>query len=164
MAKYTDDELLQLEFGKLRVIEIVRVKGKYTKALCECDCGNTKTFRLSAIVSGNTTSCNCKRSEANLSELPHSKRLMIIWDNIVGRCYRPRDDSYRWYGAVGITMCDEWRYGFRTFYYWAIENGYKEGLVIDKDELCEKLSISPKIYSPKTCKWTTREANLRREW
>lgn len=32
-------------------------------------------------------------------------------------------------------------------------------LVLDKDIICEKENISPKIYSPKTCMWVTVAEN-----
>lgn len=32
-------------------------------------------------------------------------------------------------------------------------------LVIDKDILCTKLNIRPKIYSPETCLWITKKEN-----
>ncbi len=131
---------------------------------CLCDCGTIKEYRLSAVVSGNSTSCNCLRSLNTVKDLPFSKAIMSSWDNIIGRCHRPRNTSYEWYGEKGIIMCDEWRYNFREFYKWSMSHGWREGYVLDKDELCEKLCIEPKIYAPNTCQWVTREYNLRKEW
>lgn len=32
-------------------------------------------------------------------------------NNIVDRCYNPRNKSYRDYGARGVSVCDRWRFG-----------------------------------------------------
>ena len=46
-----------------------------------------------------------------------------------------------------------------AFKEWALSNGYNDSLSIDKDIICERENISPKIYSPKTCIWVTRSEN-----
>lgn len=56
-------------------------------------------------------------------------------------------------------MCDEWLDSPDAFIKWCEENGYEENLVLDKDILCDKLGISPKIYSPSTCMFITRAEN-----
>ena len=92
----------------------------------------------------------------------HSKsstKLYRVYDNMKTRCYNPNSEDFKSYGALGVTICKEWLDSFESFYLWALANGYKEGLTIDKDELCEAQKIIPKIYSPKTCQWITRQAN-----
>jgi len=76
------------------------------------------------------------------------------------RCYNTNDTAYKQYGAKKVTVCKEWRDSFTAFYGWAIANGYEEGLQIDKDELCEAQNIAPKVYSPTTCQFVTREHNI----
>ena len=51
-------------------------------------------------------------------------------------------------------MCDEWlgENGFSSFYKWALDNGYQEGLTIDRiDENGN--------YEPSNCQWITRSEN-----
>lgn len=79
--------------------------------------------------------------------------------NIKRRCYDTSFPAYQFYGAKGVTVCDEWLKDPFKFIKWSLDNGYEEGLVIDKDILCNELSIEPKIYSPKTCKWITHKEN-----
>lgn len=86
-------------------------------------------------------------------------RLHQIWRGMKRRCTEPNAMGYNLYGAKGVTVCDEWLKSYAAFKYWSLNNGYTDTMTIDKDELCEKNNISPKIYSPETCIWKTREEN-----
>jgi len=83
-------------------------------------------------------------------------KLYIVWDNIISRCYNPKDDKYRFYGAIGVSVCEEWRNDYHSFVEWALGNGYKIGLHIDKDTKGDG-----KLYSPDTCCWLTPKENQR---
>ncbi len=39
---------------------------------------------------------------------------------------------YKNYGGRGIAVCSEWRNDFMSFYNWAVANGYKEFLTLDR--------------------------------
>lgn len=68
------------------------------------------------------------------------------------RCYDTTYKSYRFYGALGITVCDEWLYNPESFETWSMENGYEDTLSIDRID-------SSKCYSPDNCRWITRNEN-----
>ena len=68
------------------------------------------------------------------------------------RCYNPNNRSYKNYGGRGITVCQEWKEDFQTFYDWAIANGYKKGLEIDRIDVNGN-------YEPDNCRWTTSKKN-----
>lgn len=74
------------------------------------------------------------------------------------RCYYKKNNSYKNYGAKGVTVCKEWREDIKSFYNWAINNGWKEGLQLDKDIKGDGL-----LYSPDTCCFVTHEENNRRK-
>ena len=59
-------------------------------------------------------------------------RLYRIWCNMKSRCYNPNTPKYKDYGGRGIRMCNFWKYSFEEFARWAKENGYKDGLTIDR--------------------------------
>ncbi|MDE6911097.1 MAG: hypothetical protein K2P44_11570 [Lachnospiraceae bacterium] len=59
-------------------------------------------------------------------------RLRRIWSDMKARCYNPASDSFRNYGARGITVCREWKNDFTAFSVWAMEHGYRQNLSIDR--------------------------------
>ena len=54
------------------------------------------------------------------------------------------------YGGRGITVCEEWRSGFEAFRDWAFENGYQNGLSLDRIDVNGN-------YEPSNCRWINVE-------
>ncbi|MFZ2809433.1 MAG: hypothetical protein WAZ60_23865 [Desulfosalsimonadaceae bacterium] len=71
------------------------------------------------------------------------------------RCYRPSHDSYKHYGARGITVCSEWLESFPVFYIWAMGNGYRDDLTIDRID-------NDGNYEPSNCRFVTMKFQNRR--
>lgn len=145
-------------FGRLTALyRLHNTKGR-TKWLCICECGNLKEITLSDLQSGRVNSCGCLHSEVLIQRnLKHGKRhtkLYAVWRSIKTRCNNTADKNYKNYGARGIKMCDEWLHDFMSFYTWAMNNGYKEGLSIDRIN-------NNGNYEPNNCQWTTREVQSR---
>ena len=78
-------------------------------------------------------------------------RLHNIWKNMLERCTNPNHKNYEIYGGRGITVCDEWLASFDIFYEWAIHNGYKEQLSLDRIDVDGG-------YNPSNCRWVTQKA------
>ena len=81
-------------------------------------------------------------------------RIYRIYKAMKTRCNSPKDTSYKDYGAKGITVCSLWESSFMSFYTWAMENGYKDDLSVDRID-------STKGYSPENCRWVTAKEQSR---
>lgn len=84
------------------------------------------------------------------------RKLKQTWRGMLHRCHKPSPSQYKdgtvYYYLKGISVCDEWRSDFEAFYSWALANGYKPGLTIDR--------IDPDgDYSPQNCRWLTKKEN-----
>lgn len=156
MRKLKDD-LTGMKFGRLTVIGVHGCGERKIQYVCQCDCGGVKVTRADALKSGGCKSCGCLKKEqdrinltANHSHKMSGSRIYSIWDGMKGRCYNKNNARYFDYGGRGIIVCDEWKNSFEKFYNWAIKNGYKENLTIDRIN-------NDGNYEPKNCKWSTNE-------
>lgn len=127
--------------------------------LTKCECGNTKELRVDHLLKKETVSCGCiTRTRNRLS----GHKLFPVWQSMISRCYKPKNHRYEYYGGDGVEVCDEWRTNFIAFFNWAIANGWKEGLQLDKDILYKKkFGTQGKLYSPDYCQFITHRENMR---
>jgi hypothetical protein len=128
-----------------------------------CECGKsvfTQPFKFNKRI---TKSCGCKNNEIiskknsthGLSKHP----LFSVWAGIIARCYSGSGTKYRYYGERGVKVCEEWKINFKSFYDWAINNGWEKGKQIDKDIIPRKLGIPGLLYSPELCCIVTNKEN-----
>lgn len=75
------------------------------------------------------------------------ERLYGVWKNMRQRCRDKNKEHYDRYGGRGISVCSEWN-DYLIFREWAIKNGYKEGLTLDRID-------TNGDYIPQNCRFVT---------
>lgn len=160
--KFDVEDLVGQRFGNLVVTRKApnhRQPGGKSVVMweCMCDCGNSIITTGGSLKSGHTKSCGCLHreitSKINYKHGLYEDRLYNIWTSIKQRCYNSKSQTYHYYGARKIIMCEEWLTDFTNFYNWAIASGYKDDLSIDRIDVNG-------IYEPSSCRWADRYTQM----
>lgn len=141
--------VLGRKFNRLTVIAEYSKNGRVYRH-CLCDCGKYVDTTLDKLESGHTKSCGCIKKGINSKHGFSDTRLYRIYRKMLRRCYVPEEPAYKYYGAKGIKICDEWLKDRSAFLKWSIENGYSDRLTIDRINVYGN-------YEPNNCRWATKK-------
>lgn len=143
-------------YGRLVVIKRSYIdKGKHIRWECLCECGKFVYIRAQSLKNGHTKSCGCLNTEKRLERITthglSSLPIYHVWKGMRQRCTNPKNNRYHRYGGRGIKICSEWE-NAEVFIKWALENGYKKGLTIEREN-------NNGNYTPGNCCFVTIKIN-----
>lgn len=134
------------DLGMVQVTE----KTKRRIGVYECnDCKRHFEAMTETVKARNQERCNSCASKLRAKKHGMRKHpLNSTINNMVQRCENPKTEFYPDYVGRGIKVCEEWRNSREMFFNWALQNGWEEGLTIDRIDV-------DKGYSPDNCRFTT---------
>lgn len=156
------EDMCGKKIGRLRVVNFSHKNENGWHWLCQCDCGNTAIRRTSELKKVSSAGCrecandvksDVARIHGGSGRNRNPSKLYMVWCTMRRRCNSIKDKHYKWYGAKGVRICEEWN-DFSKFREWAHSNGYQPGLTIDRVN-------SKGNYEPSNCRWITQSENSR---
>ncbi len=107
MAYRKDEDLVGVKFGRWTVTSLA-VYGTRKSWNCTCDCGTERTVLNSTLKRSISKSCGCLKKELVAERsTTHGQSSHPYFNNFAhmkDRCFNPESGSYKYYGAVGVTV------------------------------------------------------------
>ena len=156
MNKCIDDYVGQ-QHGTRTIIGVKR--NGSTSLIARCECGVIASVNMRILRTRGMPECmQCwmrrMRDTANINGQRHNgkrTKLYTCWRHMHERCKSQKAFAWERYGGRGIAVCQQWQ-EFAVFRDWAYENGYAEGLQIDRID-------NDGHYEPVNCQWVSPSQN-----
>ena len=155
-------DLTGKKYGRWTVISFSHRRAKNAFWLCKCECGTKATIDRGSLKSGHSQSCGCLRDElASIRSASHrmsGTEIYVAWKNIRARCEIPTNNSFKYYGARGIKVCQRWQI-FENFYE-DMGPSWSEGMSIERLDNDKDYKLSNCTWIPKKDQAKNRRTNI----
>ena len=147
-------------FGRLTVLghaspSITKSGRRLPRVECRCECGRQINVFRDSLLTGNTRSCGCLRTEGIVKRsVTHGATRSgkntpeyRTWICMVGRCGLKNKNTARTRCYKGIDVCERWRQSFKSF----LDD---MGLKPTPQHSIDRID-GTKGYEPGNCRWAT---------
>ena len=137
-------------FGSWTLLALAK-PGRRARWICRCVCGTEREVMQQSLKSGRSASCGCLQRAAlslatKINKTTHGMTKTSTyrsWAHMRERCTNPNARQWKWYGALGVTVCERWA-SFENF---LADMGVRpDGMTLDRID-------STRGYEPSNCRW-----------
>jgi hypothetical protein len=143
--------MINKRFGRWTVIDKIDGYKKNNRYICKCDCGGESIILGFTLRNG--ASMQCKDCYHNRSNRRSKTPTYNIWSGLFTRCYNKNHATYKFYGAKGITVSDDWR---------SFDNFLRDMGERPSNYQIDRID-NTKGYCKENCHWISKESNNKRQ-